>query len=96
MRLSKTHKIGSVIPHGVKPAPHEWETILFFTELGKDVELIMPSNTPYNKNADYIIDGIAWEAKSPTNNQSLQKITLSFVINYTIIKLLRATYRCKQ
>lgn len=40
MRLPKTHKIGSVIPHGVKPAPHEWETILFFTELGKDVECI--------------------------------------------------------
>ncbi len=56
MRLSKTHKIGSVIPHGVKPAPHEWETILFFTELGKDVELIMPSNTPYNKNADYSLN----------------------------------------
>lgn len=66
MKLPQTPKIGKVIPHGVKPAPHEWDTILFFTNLGKDVELIVPSNTPHSRKPDYIIDGLAWEAKSPT------------------------------
>lgn len=66
MKSIQPLKIGKITPNGVKPAPHEWDTILFFTNLGKDVELIIPSNTPYNKRPDYIIDGLAWEAKSPT------------------------------
>lgn len=73
MKLSKT---GKVIPNGVKPTPHEWDTFLFFTDLGKNVELIMPSNTPYNKNADCIIDSVIWEAKSPTttNHRSIERL----------------------
>lgn len=64
----KKKQIGHIIQHGVKPEPHELDTILFFINLGDDVELIVPSNTPHAKNADYIINGLAWEAKSPTNN----------------------------
>ncbi len=61
-----TTKIGKVIPNGVKPAPHEWDTILFFTERGKDVELIPASHTPGDKRPDIFMDGLLWESKSPT------------------------------
>ena len=60
---------GKIIPHGVRPEPHELDTILFFTELGKDVELIVPSNTPHAKTPDFFMDNVNWEVKSPQNNQ---------------------------
>lgn len=65
----KSSKIGKVIPNGVKPAPHEWDTILFFTDLGKNVELIPESHTPGDRRPDIFMDGILWELKGPTKNQ---------------------------
>ena len=61
---------GKIIPHGVKPEPHELDTILFFTNLEKDIELIPISHTPKVKSPDFVMDGQFWETKSPTNNQS--------------------------
>ena len=68
-RIPLPQKTGKIVPHGVKPEPHEFDTILFYTERGEDVELVVPSNTPHAKNADYLIRGLIWEAKSPTNNR---------------------------
>lgn len=36
-------KVGKIIPHGVRLQQHEYDTVLYFTELGKEVELIKPS-----------------------------------------------------
>ena len=58
-------KQGKLTAHGVRLEPHELETVVFFLNLGKDIELIKPSNTPNVKNADYFMDGLIWEAKSP-------------------------------
>lgn len=66
-------KQGRIIPNGVKLESHEYETILFFTELGKDIELIKPSLTPKSKNADFFMDSLAWEMKCPLVNS--QKAT---------------------
>lgn len=75
----KRQKTGKIIPHGVKPEPHELDTILFFTERGKDVELITPSNTPHSKRPDFYMDGLAWEMKSPLNStrRTIERVFLS-------------------
>lgn len=62
-------KSGKIIPNGVRPEPHELDTILFFTELGKEVELIPISHTPKVKSPDFIMEGQYWEMKSPTSCQ---------------------------
>ena len=73
----KSTRVGKIIPNGVKPELHEMDTILYFTNLGKDVELIPASHTPGNKTPDFIIDGLKWEAKTPTNsNRSAIERTL--------------------
>lgn len=61
-------KTGRLIPNGVKLEPHEYDTVLFFTNLGKTIELIKPPATQLTKVADFIMDGLIWEAKSPTVN----------------------------
>ena len=38
---------------------------MFFTNLGYNIELIPPSNTPKAKTPDFMMDGKAWEMKSP-------------------------------
>ena len=58
-------KIGKIIPNGVSLEKHENDTIVFFTNLGFNVELIPPSNTPKAKTPDFMMDGKAWEMKSP-------------------------------
>lgn len=67
-------KTGKIIPHGVKLEAHEYNTILFFTTLGKTVELIPPSSTPNVHNADFFMDGLVWESKSPTGDSSRMTI----------------------
>lgn len=64
----KPIKAGKIIPNGVKPEPHELDTILYFTNLEKNVELIPASHTPGNKTPDFIMDGLKWETKAPTNS----------------------------
>ena len=58
-------KTGKIIPNGVKLETHEYNTVLFFTTLGKTVELIPPSNVPHTRRPDFIMNGIEWEMKSP-------------------------------
>ena len=58
-------KKGKIIPNGVSLEKHENETIVFFTELGFDIELIPPSNSPKAKTPDFMMGGVAWEMKSP-------------------------------
>lgn len=57
--------IGNLETHGISLQMHELEAIQFFLERGKDIELVVPSNTPRNKNADCIMDGLFWEMKCP-------------------------------
>lgn len=58
-------KKGRIIPNGVSLEKHENETVVYFTNLGHDVELIPPSNTPKAKTPDFMMGGKAWEIKSP-------------------------------
>ena len=58
-------KIGRITPNGVSLEKHENETVVYFTNLGYDIELIPPSNTPKAKTPDFMMDGKAWEMKSP-------------------------------
>ena len=58
-------KIGRITPNGVSLEKHENETVVYFTNLGYDIELIPPSNTPKAKKPDFMMDGKAWEMKSP-------------------------------
>ena len=61
----RAKKKGKITPNGVSLEKHENETVVFFTELGCDVELIPPSNSPKAKTPDFMMGGIAWEMKSP-------------------------------
>lgn len=58
-------KHGTLTLNGVKPEPHELDTILSFTNLDKDIELIVPSNTPKTQRPDFYMDGLAWELSLP-------------------------------
>lgn len=58
-------KIGKITPNGVSLEKHENDTVVFFTNLGYNIELISPSNTPKAKTPDFMMDGKAWEMKSP-------------------------------
>lgn len=56
---------GKIIPNGVHLEKHEYDTIVFLTEMGMDIELIPPSNIPGRKTPDFIMNGLVWEMKSP-------------------------------
>lgn len=56
---------GKIIPNGVSLEKHEYETVLFLTTLGYDIELIPPSHIPKVKTPDFKISNLAWEMKSP-------------------------------
>lgn len=57
---------GRIIPNGVSLEKHENDTVVFFTNLGYDIELIPPSNTPHAKRPDFTMGGVEWEMKSPS------------------------------
>lgn len=59
------YNMGKLESHGIVLQRHELDTIKFFLKRGKDIELIVPSNTPHNKNADCAMDGLFWEMKCP-------------------------------
>jgi len=59
---------GKITPNGVSLEKHENDTIVFFTELGFDIELVPPSKTRGSKKADFIMDELEWEMKSPQSN----------------------------
>lgn len=58
-------KKGRIIPNGVILEKHEYKTILLFTEMGIDVELIPKSERKGIHAPDVIINGLRWEMKSP-------------------------------
>ena len=58
-------KRGKIIPNGVVLQTHENATVVFLTEQGYDIELISPSLTPRSKTPDFLMNGVAWEMKSP-------------------------------
>ena len=58
-------KIGRINTNGVCLEAHEYNTIHHLASFGLDIEVIRPTNTPKTHNADYLIKGMVWEAKSP-------------------------------
>lgn len=58
-------KRGKIIPNGVSLEKHEYDTILFLTTLGHDIELIPPSHRPNEKTPDFKMGRLKWEMKSP-------------------------------
>lgn len=77
MKNMRTKKRGKITPNGVSLEKHENETVVFFTELGYDVELIPPSNSPKSKTPDFMMSGVAWEMKSP---QGKSKTSLEHIV----------------
>ena len=63
--IMRRMKKGKIIPNGVILEKHEYETILLFTEMGIDVELIPKSNTRGVHTPDIKMDGLKWEMKAP-------------------------------
>lgn len=59
---------GKITPNGVSLEKHENDTVVFFTELGYDIELVPPSTLSGNKKPDFIMGGVFWEVKSPQSN----------------------------
>ncbi len=41
---------------------HEWNTVKYFLELGKDIELLPKSVIKHYHQGDFMMDGVAWEA----------------------------------
>ena len=77
MTIMRPKEKGKITPNGVSLEKHENETVVFFTELGYDIELIPPSNSPKSKTPDFIMGGIAWEMKSP---QGKSKTSLEHIV----------------
>ena len=58
-------KKGKIIPNGVILEKHEYRTILLFTEIGIDIELIPKSERKGIHTPDIVMNGLKWEIKSP-------------------------------
>lgn len=56
---------GIITPNGVSLEKHEYETVLFFTNLGYDIELIPKSNKQGERPPDLHMDNNLWEMKAP-------------------------------
>lgn len=68
---------GVIIPNGVLLEAHELSTVVLFTKLGYDVELIPRSNTEGVHRSDMIMNGLEWEIKAPKGEgKSLIKNTV--------------------
>lgn len=63
--LNMKSRKGKIIPNGVSLEKHEYETVLFLTTLGYDIELIPPSHIPNARTPDFIMENLRWEMKSP-------------------------------
>ncbi len=58
-------KKGKIIPNGVVLEKHEYQTVLYFTELGIDVELVPKSHKFGERSPDIKMDNLLWEMKCP-------------------------------
>lgn len=56
---------GRIIPNGVVLEKHEYKTVIFFTNLGYNIELIPKSNRQGEHSADIRMDKLMWEMKAP-------------------------------
>ncbi len=63
--MNNQHKKGTIKPNGVVLEVYELATVVFFTELGYDIELIPRSNIEGLHLPDIIMDGLKWEIKAP-------------------------------
>ena len=61
-------RYGRISKNGVDLKPHEDDTIIFLAEHGFNIEAIVPSYIPKNKNPDILVNGATWEMKSPEGN----------------------------
>lgn len=66
-------KQGKIIPNGVSLEKHENDTVIYFTNLGYNIELIPTSHIPHHHTPDFKMLNEEWEAKSP---KSAKKSTL--------------------
>ena len=58
-------KNGIITPNGVSLEKHEYDTVLFLTTIGYNIELIPPSHIPNVRTPDFIMNSLQWEMKSP-------------------------------
>ena len=58
-------KKGKIIPNGVILEKREYRTVLLFTEMGIDIELIPKSEKKGVHVPDIVMNGLGWEMKSP-------------------------------
>lgn len=63
--MSEAKRKGVITPNGVVLQAHELATVVFFTELGYDIELIPKSNTEGVHKPDILMNGLEWEIKAP-------------------------------
>ena len=73
-------RIGDVVvPRGTSVWPHELATAKALAMAGHDVEFLPRIDGKEVKSADVLMDGVAWEMKSPTSAgvESLQKVLRS-------------------
>ena len=61
---------GKITPNGVVLETHENATVVYFTQLGFDIELIPPSQLKGTRTPDIRMNGFEWEVKAPTGNSS--------------------------
>lgn len=61
-------KQGKIIPNGVSLEKHENDTVVYFTSIGENIELIPPDKIAGSKKADFSMNGLEWEMKSPQSN----------------------------
>ena len=66
----ESEKRGRLIRNGVLQYQHEAMTIQYFLARGEDVTLNVPTHVPCNRNPDFIMRGVMWEAKSPIINNT--------------------------
>ncbi len=78
------------------PEPHEFETVKFFSELGKNIVFIRPSSIPNVHRPDILMDGIEWEIKCPegrknrtieTNVRTAMKQSQNIIFDLRYIKV---------
>ncbi len=65
----KDIKMGKLVTNGVVLEPHEYETVVYFLKLKKNVELVLGSHTPKVPSPDFYMDKLIWESKSPAINR---------------------------
>lgn len=89
-------KNGRIIPNGVSLERHEYNTILFLTSLGHDIELIPKSNQQGIHSPDIIFLNEKWEMKSPIGKgrwllentiQKASKQSSNIIIDLRCIKI---------